>query len=222
MNLTFAPHRSAFKPSILAIAAAITASAPANMILNGSFEFNSAGTNMINPSNASFNANMSAVYSYGSPGVDILDATSTYGLAPIDGNWKISPFSDTGGVQQEEVAMQLTGPLTVATVYSLSFFAHCDNQFTSGFGPVEIGVSTTNSSFGTLVYTSGLLSNSTWSLFSTTFAAPVAGSYLTVRAKPGSDTWAHIDGFKLVVVPEPTSMAVLGLGIAVLVRRRRA
>ncbi len=196
--------------------------ADASLILNGSFEDNSAGGTVFNPSNAGFNSLINNVTAYGvRQGIDLQTVGSGYGLAPIDGQWKVSPASDLGGIA-EEFSMTLSGPLVAGQGYDLDFYIE---RLVSGpfdGGSVEIGLSTSAISFGTAV-ASATAPSAGWLLVSSSFIAPNAGSYLTVRVTNDKSSWVGLDGFVLSAVPEPETYALFlgGLGVVGLVARRR-
>ena len=80
----------------LALAAAAAAlllgagAAQASLVLNGSFEANSAGGTVFNPGNATLNALVPNVTAFGArQGIDLQTVGSGYGLAPVDGRWKL-------------------------------------------------------------------------------------------------------------------------------------
>src|SRR5256885_1760265 len=66
------------------------AAAAVNLLVNGSFENNTAAGTIFNPSNAVFNATVPSVTAYGvKEGIDIQTNGSGYGTNPQDGNWKV-------------------------------------------------------------------------------------------------------------------------------------
>jgi hypothetical protein len=167
---------------------------------------------------------MTGVTAYGvREGIDIQTIGSGYGQAPQDGAWKASPASDASG-QSEEFSMTLTGPLTPGAAYDLSFSVE---RLTSGAfngGTVQIGVSTSATHFGTQI-ASATAPAVGWLLASSSFTAPVAASYLTVRLTTTTSSWVGLDNFVLDAspVPEPAPAAMLGAGSAAIMflRARR-
>lgn len=203
----------------------VVGTANASLILNGSFEDNSAVGNVWSPTNAAFNALVKNVTAFGvREGIDIQTVGTPYGLAPIDGKWKISPASDVGGTA-EAFSMTLSGPLVVGQSYDLSFYIERLVSSPWDGGAVQIGLSTSATGFGTYL-TSASAPDSGWLHVATTFVAPNAGSYLSVRVTNEKSSWVGLDGFELnavPVVPEPQTYALLlaGLGVVGLVVRRR-
>ena len=197
-------------------ATGVIASANASSLLvNGGFETNVASGTVFNPSNASFNALLSGVTAYGvRQGIDLQTTGSGYGLAPQQGQWKVSPASDLGGAA-EEFSMALTAPLSLGSRYQLDFYI--ERLSTGGFdgGTVEIGVSNSGTSFGIQVATATAPSSG-WLLSSTAFFAPVSGSFLTVRVTNTRSSWVGLDNFSLNgvgAVPEPGAALLLLAGI---------
>lgn len=202
----------------------LAGAAHASLILNGSFEDNTASGNVWSPSNAQFNSIMSNVTAYGvREGIDIETVDSPYGQAPIDGNWKIAPASDLGGTS-EEFSLTLAAPLVAGQSYDLSFYIERQVGLPFDGGSVDIGLSTSATSFGTYLM-SATAPDSGWLLAGSSFVAPTAGEYLTVRVTNDKSSWVALDDFVLNVsaVPEPQSVALLlaGLGVVGLVARRR-
>ena len=195
----------------------------AEMIINGGFEINTAATTVFNPLNATFNATMASVTAYGArEGIDIQTVGSGYGVAPQGGSWKVSPASDAGGTA-EEFSFDLTGPVNAGTSYDLQFYIERLVSTVFDGGTVEIGVSSSATSFGTLVHTSALATDG-WSLESTTFVAPVNANYLTVRVDTLASRWVGLDSFSLKqTIPEPSTLALTAfclIGMMITARRR--
>ena len=215
----------------LALAAAAAAlllgagAAQASLVLNGSFETNSAGGTVFNPGNATLNALVPNVTAFGvRQGIDLQTVGSGYGLAPVDGRWKLSPASDLGGTT-EAFSMTLSGPLAIGTSYDLSFYIERLISGPFDGGTVEIGLSTSSTSFGTLI-DSATASASGWTQRVSSFIAPNAGSYLTVRMTTAKSSWVGLDNFVLTGgngnnVPEPSALALVGLALAGLALSRR-
>lgn len=214
--------------AIVAAAASLFAAAGtahASLILNGSFEDNSASANVWSPSNAVFNGYMNNVTAFGvREGIDIQTFGSGYGPDPIDGRWKVAPASDVGGTS-EAFSMTLSAPLVVGQAYSLGFYLARQTSYPFDGGTVEIGLSTSATSFGTYL-TSATAPDSGWLWATSNFLAPTAGAYLTVRVKNDRSGWVALDDFELnpsSPVPEPQTAALLlaGLGVVGVVARRR-
>lgn len=194
----------------------------ANLILNGNFESNSASMTMYNMSNTTFNAVVPNATAFGSGQEIDLITFGGFGLAPASGNWKMAIHCcDSVGGGSDAFALHLSAPITTGQSYVLDFFASAEQTFDPGLGPVEIGISSSATSFGTLFFqTSNSLSTTSWDHVTQTLVAPVSGSFLTVRLAQSIDTWAHIDNFSLNAVPEPGSLIILAVGALVLVRHR--
>jgi hypothetical protein len=198
----------------------------ANIILNGDFENNSAAGTMFNMSNAVFNATIANASAFGTAQeIDLITGTS-FGLAPQSGNWKLGIHTQINPANFDALSLALAGPLTPGTSYDLSFWA-AESPVVGEPGPVEVGVSTSATAFGTLVFSGQ--PGQTWTNFTQTFIAPSNASYLTVRNALTPTIYNSVDNFSLVasqqVIPEPSTVAIWsllgGLGIIGWWRRRR-
>ena len=63
-------------------------------------------------------------------------------------------------------------------------------------GSVDVGLSSSATSFGTPIYSGGTVPDF-WTLHDFTFVAPVSASYLTVQASTDLESWLHVDAFWL-------------------------
>lgn len=97
----------------------------------------------------------------------------------------------------DEIAINMSAPVIIGHDYTISFQAFSDTSLRVQ-GNVEIGVSNSNTSFGTLIYTAVTVPDA-WVQYTHTFTAPVTGSFLTVRnVNDGVIHWNRIDDFKFV------------------------
>ncbi len=210
---------------ILTVTAATLSGAAAahaqNMIINPSFESNNAGGSMSNMSNATFNVTVNNATAFGAASEIDLYQGNPFGLPPVHGQWKLAIHKRSTG-QVDEFSFDLNSNIVSGQQYTIDFWAHADTTFDPGNEPVEIGISASANSFGSLVYTSGNLSDTSWTNYAAIFVAPANASYLTVRNSQGTATWAHLDDFSLTLVPAPGSLALAGLGGLACTRRRRA
>lgn len=160
--------------------------------LNGDFEINSAGIDQINLSNADFNAFMPDCFGFGPiENLDII-TSSTYSGGPKNGNWYVGL---TGG-GTDLLSLKLSIPLIAGNSYTICFYDKKDVNFISL--PIEIGLSTSNNSFGSLVYTaSSSAVESIWTHRQFTFIAPIGGQYITVRQQGSVSNWVQVDSFSL-------------------------
>ncbi|MFT5780489.1 MAG: hypothetical protein ACI837_003451 [Crocinitomicaceae bacterium] len=94
---------------------------------------------------------------------------------------------------QDQIALALSGPLTMGTTYTLTFSTYSEVSFRVQ-GDVEIGASTSNSAFGTLIFTAPTVAF-TWVNHSVTFVAPNNATNITVRNIAGVIHWNHVDNF---------------------------
>ena len=197
--------------------------AVADFIANGSFEKNSALDNVYNLDNATFNNTVDDATAFGgAEEIDLMTFGGGFGLDPIDGDWHLALHRQAGG-EVDAFSFDLTQSIVAGQSYELSFFASANTEFGSVFEPVEIGISDSADSFGTLVYSTGQLPANEWQFFESTFQAPISGDFLTVRVADLPETWAHVDGFTLSqsAIPEPGCSITMLLCAALLIRRRR-
>lgn len=206
--------------AVVAGLAVCSPSASANLVLNGSFEDNTATTTHYNMSNAFAESIMINMKSFGTPGeLDLMkNGSNIYGVPTTDGDFKM------GLSVTDALGLRLSATVQAGQTYNLRFKAHAPQDFSAGRGPVLVGIGSA-SSFGTTIYSTGdNLSTNSWDSFNATIVAPVAGNYLTV--KTSGSTWAHVDMFSFTeAVPEPASLFAFAAGLAGLAssaRSRRA
>jgi gliding motility-associated-like protein len=96
------------------------------------------------------------------------------------------------GDPQDELALSLSSNLISGNTYTLSFSAYSEISFVPQ-GDLEIGLSNSNSSFGTLIYTANTIVD-TWVSYSFVFTAPLTGGYITARNVAGVH-WNRVDNF---------------------------
>jgi hypothetical protein len=203
-----------------------TGAAAATIILNGSFENNAAVATMFNMTNPTFNATVADATAFGNSSgigdlgeIDLVTSTD-FGIAPQDGDWKLGLHEQSLG-GQDAFSMSLTEGIVGGSTYDLQFYGALLGG--SPTGTLEIGVSNSATSFGTLVFSGTPLSADSWTLFSALFVAPSNAAFLTVRVT-GTDGYAFVDNFTLEstasAVPEPATLSLFGIGAAAAGLRR--
>ncbi len=195
-----------------------------NLIANASFEDNNASETIFNMSNDEFNANVFNATAFGNAQeIDLMTFGNDFGIDPFDGNWNLALHLQNEG-DVDAFSFTLNNSIIAGNEYDLSFWAAANTTFNQGNQPLEIGISSTADSFGTLVYNSGLLSFNQWSEHTTSFIAPITGNFLTVRSSglPQTGTWAEIDAFSLTQVPAPGSLALFCTIAFIKTRRRKS
>lgn len=215
---------------MLAMASATAEAEP--IILNGSFENNTASSTMFNLNTLTFNATVADATAFGDPlEIDLVTGTA-FGLAPQSGDWKLGLRTNpsTPGVA-DGFSLSLSTGLVGGLSYDLAFFGGLlDNSlFGTVPGPIEIGVSNSATGFGTLVFSgtpTGALSS--WTAFRATFIAPEDATFLTVRSGSVPNQYVFVDNFSLAPttpvpepVPEPTSLLLFASGAAACLARAR-
>jgi len=99
--------------------------------------------------------------------------------------------------------MQLSTPLVNGSTHTFTFWSYSDITFRVQ-GNVEIGASTNNSSFGTLIFTAPTVPN-TWVFHTVTFVAPGAITNISVRNVAGAIHWNRVDNF-VMSAPLPVEL----------------
>lgn len=173
-------------------------------ILNGSFETNTATVSQDNLSNVSLNSLVNNVYGFGEYNqIDLYkgDSWATW-TTPYsqNGNWRLGLGTNVSTGKSDAFAFGLSTPLTIGKTYNLSYYDIARNVDPPG-GQIEIGISTTNDSFGTLIYTSPIANANNWTLRSFNFTPTISAQYITVRAVVGNASygfqWTFVDNFIL-------------------------
>jgi len=161
-------------------------------ILNGDFEFNSAGTNKLNISNVDFNSFMVDCNGFGNNGqLDII--TSRYGLAQ-SGEWYVGIV----GESIDMLSLKLSASLDSGKEYSLTFYDRSYENYSRY--QLEIGLSRYDNEFSTYIYsTPSVPINDVWSKRTFTFIAPYDASFIVVKQKEDNlgSGWVQIDNFIL-------------------------
>ena len=191
-----------------------TSAEATSILLNGNFENNTAGSTQFNMSNATFTATVANATAFGTAQeIDLITSTD-FGITPQSGNWKLGLHTQVGG-PQDAFSFSLSSAVVGGTSYTLSFFG----ALLAGQPPgtIEVGISTSASSFGTLVYSATPFFTSQWQQLGNVFVAPSNASFLTVRTS-AFEGYSFVDNFTLdpasTAVPEPGTMTLLGVGLA--------
>ncbi|MGZ3883513.1 MAG: T9SS type A sorting domain-containing protein [Bacteroidia bacterium] len=176
---------------VLAFGAATTGYAQS--FLNGSFEINTATACDFNMANAAFTSAMSNCVGYGVANqLDIMQGSCTFGV-PQNGSWMVSLATNAGNT--DAFTTMLSAPLVAGTTYTMRFYDKGDPTYPPGV-PIQIGISTTAGTGGTIVYTAPTPLSGTWSLRSFSFVAPNSGQYVSVSTT-GAPLWTFVDNFCL-------------------------
>ncbi len=167
--------------------------------LNGNFEVNSTSGCDYNLTDAQFNAKISHVHAFGKGygqggylGETDFQTFNCY-VNPQDGNWCIGLSSDTF-LTADAISLELSSNLVIGQSYQLSFYVYGNTYSDYVLGDIKIGLSTTDSTFGTLLY-SGLPDADTWKHIVFDFTASDTAKYITVTNAIGIQCWNQVDNF---------------------------
>lgn len=179
--------------------------------LNGSFEAYAGGC-QYNIANATYSAAMPNSTGFGvASQLDIINSGCGFGAAQ-SGSWFIAMAVDISNTQNDAFSLTLSSALVMGNSYSLTFYDR-------GWAPyatntLEIGISTTPSTFGTLIYTTPLPTIGTWVLRTVNFVAPNNGQYLTLRTVVGAYGWTHVDNFQITTPLPANDLQLQGVMLA--------
>lgn len=165
---------------------------------------------------------------------DTWDHTNANGLAPAFANVFTGVTAATGtrwagGWNFEDMHQLMGFTLTPGQQYTISAFVHAANANASFLpGGFQFALATTPTSTPTVVATFPVVNwASGWVLQSATFTAPANAATLpyflpqAYSSNSAVNTYVGIDDVRLTLVPAPGTLALLGLGGAVCVNRRR-
>jgi hypothetical protein len=174
---------------------ALNLSAMAQSIINGSFENNS-GSCLVGLTNSAYSAAMYNSVAFGTAGqLDILNDPCSYGFAQ-DGTWFIGMAVDNSNTLTDAFSLELSTPMTAGNEYTLSFYNRKHASYNTNM--IEIGISDTDTVFGTQVYVAPVPGLS-WDLNTVTFTPAFNAQYITVRTIAGTYGWNHVDNFRLEI-----------------------
>lgn len=181
-----------------------------NIIINGGFETNSAGSTQFNLSNASFSATVANATGFGTANeIDLFTPDNDYYMTPQAGNWSVVLHKKIAG-NPDAFSFNLSSPVLSGTSYLLSFYAFSDRNIPS---QVLIGLSNSATNFGTQVF-SATPSMTNWQHFTYSFTPNINALFFTVSAGATLNGVTNVDSFSLtpstsVSIPEPSSILLL-------------
>ena len=164
--------------------------------INGSFETTTSSMScQYNLNNSSFNSMMSSVFGYGAGNELDIIIPGCFNPATPQGQRAVG----LAAFPSDEISIPVTPSLVAGQNYSFTFWAYAELSFRSR-GDIQVGASTSNSAFGTLLFT-GATTGSAWKQFTVNFTAPNNSTHITVRNIPdGIVHWNHVDDFRFVTL----------------------
>lgn len=177
-----------------------------NLVINGDLEDTTAVACQFNLKNAKFDLHMAHATAFGkAQELDIIQTpectTRGFGFPAQSGHFKV------GLHQKEEIhpkvdafALELSSPVIAGLDYTLTFYSSLELPETAG--PVEVGLTSVPTEFGTLVASVLPESATAWTEFTGLFTAPVDATHLTVRQTMVVDSYTFVDNFQLVPAAE--------------------
>ncbi len=204
--------------AIASLALAGPAIAGGNLVLNGDFENNSAGSTQFNLQNTQFTSLMANATAFGSSSeLDIVTSTD-FGIAPQSGSWKVGLHQNTASPSNVDAfSLALDGGVTAGQSLNLSFYISALSG--EPLGQLEFGLSNSPTDFGTQIFTGMATSPTVWTHLTHDFTAPISASYLTISSLTSPDNYAFLDNVTLT--PTLGSAAIVALGGLAIARRRR-
>lgn len=173
-------------------------------IINGNFEINTLSSCLINPSNTTYNNSISNSFAFGDysfSGPDLLKSTCPYG-SPANGTWFLGlgyGSQPSVGYRSDAISLEIDMNLVQGNSYTIRYFdkVSTDGGGAGGLIPLEFGLSTGSSSFGTLIHSS--TPSYSWVERSFTFVAPSNGNFITLKPLVTGTigSWIHVDNIRI-------------------------
>lgn len=158
--------------------------------LNGSFENNTAFNNVINPTNAQFNAFMSNCIAFGPAGN--IDIVTNLAGAPQHGNWYVGLHESV----EDLMSLELSSNLALGKVYVLSFY-HLRSLSNPSL-PFKIGLSDVANDTGNVIYIHPTNSPTFWKKEEVAFFPPSNDKYVTVWIPSIFNCYTNFDNFNIL------------------------
>ena len=180
---------------LLVSIAIVTIAHSQNLILNGSFENNTASSNTFGLTS---NWATTVANSFEVDGGQMDLITSNNCGTASDGNWYVTCSNTGGGWPYMAFSFKLSTTLTMGAQYTLTF----DKRFCGpNSSPIEIGISNDSTSLASPVHTFAAPTLTTWATETYLFQAPLAAKYLTVNVGvTGGTGTVGLDKFSLTAV----------------------
>jgi PKD repeat protein len=170
-----------------------------NMILNPGFENHALPpgclTNQTDVQVTTALDNVTAFYFGTSPGIDIGVNAACYAGGANSGATHIVLARLFNEQMSEAFSFDLTNSIVAGNTYNISFYAANSNVGTPE--TLLIGVSGSQTAFGTQVSAIPLGSSALYVQYSASFVAPSGGAYLTIQPLLSDDFWFGLDDFYL-------------------------
>ncbi|HKR05072.1 MAG TPA: hypothetical protein VJY62_10610, partial [Bacteroidia bacterium] len=163
-----------------------------NLVLNGSFENNTATGNTLNLTSA-WSSTVADCFEVDGGSMDLITSNSC-GTAS-DGNWFVTCSPQSGLWPYLAFSFKLSSPLIAGGPYSLTFDKRYCGPNTS---PIDAGISNDSTQMGTIFHTFAAPLVNAWATETYIFQAMFAAKYLTVNiGVSGSTGTVGLDNFSL-------------------------
>ncbi len=163
-----------------------------NLILNGSFETNTATGNTLNLT-SNWASTVASSFEVDGGSMDLITSNNC-GVAS-NGNWFVTCSPIGGTWPYLAFSLELAVPLSIGAQYTLTF----DKRFCGpNSSPIDVGLSNDSSLMGMPIHTFSAPATNSWTSETYVFQAPIAAKFLSVNVGiAGSTGTVGLDNFSL-------------------------
>lgn len=211
----------------------LSATAEANLILNGGFETGAVLNSGFGEVPAPWIGTFSLADTYDDTGVTAMSSMQGFGspelmngVSAYEGHRFVGLHSPYSAYGPDGLAQLLAVPLTVGQTYTVSAAMLADNRgafsgIFANLGAINVNGIRPGGQRDSLGLFAANSAGMIWEQRSLTFTATEAYTYLEFTGDPNSPSaYMGLDAVQLAAVPEPVSLVALGIGLVGLKRRR--